>query len=162
MYELFQDVLEVVIRIIAALMILAVIFMTAELYQREKRLVHVTTDAKTLIKKLWKEEWPIAHAIVMAESRYKPDAVGDEHLMYIRNGKEYGDSIGIFQIRTFEDRPDREILKDPYINIYYAYYRIYSKYGWGAWGSYNNKSYIKFLPVLKPTKTKLSIKEVSI
>jgi len=154
MYDLFQDGLEVLIKIITVLMILACVFMTAELYQRAERTTYIPADAKILIKKLWKEEWPIAHAIIMAESRYKPSIIGDKHLMYTKNGKVYGDSVGIFQIRTFEDRPNRELLKDIYINVYYAY-RLYKKYGWEAWGSYNNKSYRKFLPILKPAKTKI-------
>lgn len=161
MYEKLQDCLEVFINIFNVLMIAAIVFMVAELNQRAEEVVYISPDARTLIKELWQDEWPVAHAIIMAESRYKSDRVGDEHLTYIKNGKVYGDSIGIFQIRTFEDRPDRELLKDPYINIHYAY-GMYKKQGWSPWSAYNNKSYRKFLPVLKPDKRKIRYKEVSI
>ena len=126
MYEKFQEMLDIGIHVVVLLLMTACVFMVAELYQRHEAeavvaVVYVGTDTKALIKELWGDEWTVAYAIVMAESRFNADKIGDKHLTYTKDDKVYGDSVGIFQIRTFVDRPHRELLKDPYINVHYAY-----------------------------------------
>ena len=112
-------------------------------------LVYVEHDPKELVKQVFGDEWPLAWAIVMAESHGRPDAVGDKHLTYIgEDGKTYGYSVGLFQMRVMEGRPPAPVLAGVYINIMCAY-NLKEKRGWTQWGSYNNGSYKQFLPVLK-------------
>lgn len=119
--------------------------------------VYTPTDVDELIKHLWGNEHTIARAIAMAESHMRPGAVGDNHLIYIgKDGKFYGESYGIFQIRSFEDRPPKELLLDADFNVRYAY-SIYKKCGFSAWSAYRNGTYKKFLPVIEPTSAKKEI-----
>ena len=120
-------------------------------------IVYVNVDPRTLIKEVFGNEATLAIAIAMAESHMRPDRIGDTHLTYTgKDGQMYGDSIGLFQIRTFPDRPHREMLKDAYFNIRYAKI-IRDKQGFRAWSVYNNGSYRKFLPVLKPINLKKEV-----
>lgn len=86
----------------------------------------------------------IAVAVAKAESGLNPNANGDKHLTYWKNGKMYGDSIGIFQIRTFENRPDREALKDIDTNIEFAY-KLYQAQGFYPWTVFQTKQYLSNL-----------------
>ena len=124
------------------------------IYIEDNSMIYIDQSPKYLIRELFGDDANTAIAICYAESNFNPDALGDKHLMYSNDGKMYGDSIGLFQIRTFPNRPPRELLYDPYINIKMAH-KIYKKYGFNAWSSYKNKSYKKFLPVLKPEKIKV-------
>lgn len=116
-------------------------------------ITYISYQPEELVKTVFGNEWPLAWAVVMAESHGNPNKVGDEDLTYIEDGAVYGDSIGLFQIRTFSDRPPRELLLDPYVNVNYAY-KLRQKRGWDQWSAYTNGSYRKFLPVLrdKPKK----------
>lgn len=96
------------------------------------------------IRKVFGKDADTAIAIAKAESGLNPTREGDGHLTYWKNGKMYGDSIGVFQIRTFNTRPDREKLKDYKFNIAYAY-ELYKSGGWEHWTVYKNGSYLKFL-----------------
>lgn len=70
--------------------------------------------------------------IIKCESQGNPDAVGDKHLTYWKNGKQYGDSVGLFQVRLFVKRPTKKHLLDPDNNIKYAHI-IYKSQGWRPW-----------------------------
>ncbi len=98
---------------------------------------------RELVKKYFGND-KTAVAVMMCESMGDPDRIGDLDKTYWKNGKIYGDSIGLFQIRTFEGRPDREQLKDPEFNVKYAK-ELYEKSNWQPWSCWNNKRYKLFL-----------------
>jgi len=82
-----------------------------------------------LIQKYFPEDqWANAQAVMMAESGGRADAVGDN--FPIRG--EVRPSYGLFQIRTFPDRPSPDRLQDPEENVKYAA-SMFSKQGWGPW-----------------------------
>jgi hypothetical protein len=101
-------------------------------------------SVEEMITIVFGEDADIAIAIAKAESALNPDAVGDRHLMYKKHGVYWGDSIGVFQIRTFPDRPSREELFDAWFNVNYAY-ELYIDYGWKPWSAYKNQSYKQFM-----------------
>lgn len=70
--------------------------------------------------------------IAKCESQLNPNAHGDKHLTYEKNGKIYGDSHGLFQIRAFDNRPERGLLIDADFNIKYAK-KMFDSQGWYPW-----------------------------
>ena len=70
--------------------------------------------------------------IIQCESQGRPDAVGDTHLVYKKNGIEYGASYGLFQIRYLPKRDKPSQLLNPEHNIQTAY-AIYKDQGWNPW-----------------------------
>lgn len=103
------------------------------------------TSSEKLIKEVFGDKADIAIAIAKAESGLNPEAVGDLHITFEKNGETMGMSCGIFQIRILEGRPDCETLKNPKENIEYAK-RIYDSRGdFSAWSAYTNGAYLKYL-----------------
>jgi len=84
------------------------------------------------IRRVFGSEADNALKIAQCESQMNPDVIGDTHLTYVKDGATYGDSIGLFQIRTFVNRPDRELLKDADFNIGYAK-KMFDAQGWHPW-----------------------------
>ena len=82
-------------------------------------------------------------AIAKAESGHRKDAVGDQTLTYQNNGRTYGYSVGMFQIRILEGREDCDTFDIP-TNVSCAY-RIYKGQGLSAWSVVLNGSYRQFL-----------------
>lgn len=82
--------------------------------------------------------------IAKAESQLDPDAIGDLHLTFLRNGKKYGMSCGVFQIRVLPGRPSCEELLDVEKNIEYAK-KLYDESGWYPWSTYKNGKYLEYL-----------------
>lgn len=82
-------------------------------------------------------------AIAMAESHCNPQAVGDTTLTFMTNGRLYGYSVGMFQVRIL---PGREACDshDAETNVRCAY-GIYRRQGLSAWSVYNNGKYLSFL-----------------
>lgn len=78
----------------------------------------------------------VALAVMGAESRCNPLAVGDGHLTYWQNGIKYGMSCGLFQVRFLPGRPDCKQMQDPVKNIAKAY-QLYASGGWGHWSVCN-------------------------
>ena len=98
-----------------------------------------------LIKEVFGDQADVAIAIAKAESGLNPEAVGDLHITFEKDGKLMGMSCGTFQIRVLEGRPDCETLKDLRKNVEYAK-RIYEARGdFTAWSTYNNGAYKKYL-----------------
>lgn len=82
-------------------------------------------------------------AIMRAESGCDPNVTGDTNLTFTRNGRTYGYSVSLFQVRVL---PGREACDshDPATNISCAY-RIWRSQGYKAWSVYTNGKYAKFL-----------------
>ena len=70
--------------------------------------------------------------IARCESQLNPKALGDQKIAYVLNGKQYGTSHGIFQIRHLPGRPEPKELEDPSFNIQYAK-KVLKEQGYGAW-----------------------------
>lgn len=76
-----------------------------------------------------------AMRVFRCESGLNPRSVGDSTLESTKEMKktgDYGESIGIAQIRLLPGRPSREYLLDPYNNIDYAK-KLYDRQGWQPW-----------------------------
>lgn len=110
----------------------------------------VSSPNLTVIEKKIYETWQdeeqakIAIAVAKSESHLNPQAIGDGHLAFNRNGIEYGKSYGVFQVRFLEGRPNPNELLDPDKNIAYAY-ELYQKSGFQPWSQYKNGNYKKYL-----------------
>ena len=103
------------------------------------------SSPEKLIKEVFGDQADVAIAIAKAESGLNPEAVGDLHITFEKDGKLMGMSCGTFQIRVLEGRPDCETLKDLRKNVEYAK-RIYEARGdFTAWSTYNNGAYKKYL-----------------
>lgn len=103
------------------------------------------SSPEQLIRKEFGDKADIALAIAKAESGLNPEAVGDMHITFEKDGKLMGMSCGIFQVRILEGRPDCETLKNPKENVEYAK-RIYEARGdFTAWSTYNNGAYLSYL-----------------
>lgn len=88
----------------------------------------------------WDKE--VALAVAKAESACQADARGDEDLVYQENGREYGYSVGVFQVRILPGREECDTYNVA-TNVKCAY-NIYRESGWGAWSMYQNGSYVKY------------------
>jgi hypothetical protein len=86
----------------------------------------------------------LARAIFTAESGLTCSSEGDKHLKYLKDGKEFGASYGVAQIRHLPGRPEPKQLKDCKYNIDYAYRMFASQGNFSAWSAYKNKSYLRF------------------
>lgn len=74
--------------------------------------------------------------VFRCESGLNPRTVGDSSLPSTRAfhllGLDYGESVGIGQIRLLPGRPGRDWLLVPANNIAYAH-GLYAREGWGPW-----------------------------
>lgn len=105
--------------------------------------------AKTRIEQLiCQYDWDCntAIAIAKAESGLRCDAIGDGHLTFQRDGKEYGKSFGLFQVRHLpnSNRPEPSELLNCHANIAAAF-QIYKASGFNPWSAYKNGAYKKFI-----------------
>lgn len=97
------------------------------------------------IKEVFGADADVAIAIAMAESRLIPDRVGDTHLTFEKDGRTYGASYGLFQIRDLPGRiDDPEKLKNPDFNIRFAK-ELFDKSGFYPWSTYKNNQYLAYL-----------------
>lgn len=97
-----------------------------------------------LVRLKFKEDPDTAVAVMKAESQGDCTRVGDQHIMFEKNGVNYGASYGCFQIRHLEGRPDPEKLLDKDFNIDYAY-KMYLSLGWEPWSAWKSGAYLKYL-----------------
>lgn len=98
----------------------------------------------SLIRKYFPENFAMAIAIARAESNLEPARIGDKHLEFWKNGELYGHSVGIFQIRRLEGRPDINTLLDAEENVKFAR-QLYEQNGWNPWSVYRSGRYKQFL-----------------
>lgn len=81
-------------------------------------------------------------AIAMAESGCVPQT-GDTRLTFTANGRTYGYSLGVLQVRILPGREHCDT-QDPAAVMQCAY-NVYKGQGFHAWTMFNNGSYIKYL-----------------
>ena len=103
------------------------------------------TDCERLSLELKKYDWnaDLMLAIAKAESSCRINAVGDTSIKYVENGREYGYSVGFFQIRILPGREHCDVF-DVETNVACAY-NIYKGQGLNAWSVYSNGIYAKYL-----------------
>lgn len=102
----------------------------------------------TYIKHKFGDKSDLALAVADCESHLRSNAVGDGHLTFSVNGREYGKSYGVFQIRHLQGRPDPEYLLNAKNNIDYAYEMYEKQGGFQAWTCYSAGYYQKHLTSL--------------
>jgi len=90
-----------------------------------------------------KYDWDasIAMAVMEGESSCIADRVGDDYAI----AGLHRVSCGLFQVRTLDDRPTCEQLKDPATNIEWAYKVYAGKGNWKPWTVFNTGEYKQFL-----------------
>lgn len=71
------------------------------------------------------------------------DAVGDKTLTYTVNGRVYGYSMSVLQVRILPGREHCDIA-DVNVNVACAY-KIWQSQGYKAWTQYTNGEYLKYL-----------------
>ena len=105
----------------------------------------VDFDCGEIEKEIDKYDWDksTALAIAKAESSCNVQAKGDINKTFQKNGREYGYSVGAFQIRIL---PGRESC-DGYnlsTNVKCAYDLYSAAKGFTDWSMYNNKVYLQY------------------
>lgn len=82
-------------------------------------------------------------AIMQAESSCNPNATGDRTLTFQQNGRTYGYSVSLLQVRILPGREHCDS-HDPATNIACAY-QIWRGQGYRAWSVYTNGKYRRYL-----------------
>lgn len=82
-------------------------------------------------------------AIMQAESSCNENATGDTSLTFTQNGRTYGYSVSLFQVRILPGREHCDS-HDPATNIACAYH-VWRGQGYKAWSVYTNGRYLRFL-----------------
>ena len=94
---------------------------------------------------LEKYNWDVRvmKAIMQAESSCNENATGDTSLTFTQNGRTYGYSVSLFQVRILPGR-ERCDSHDPTTNIACAYH-VWRGQGYKAWSVYTSGKYLKYL-----------------
>lgn len=71
------------------------------------------------------------------------NASGDDHLTYQLNGRTYGYSVSVLQVRILPGREHCDV-KDVAVNVKCAH-AIWKGQGYGAWTVYTNNKYQRYL-----------------
>ncbi len=104
-------------------------------------------DCDAIVEEIEKYDWDakLATAIMKAESKCDVNSKGDTDLVFQENGREYGYSVGAFQVRIIPGREDCDTyeLKK---NVQCAY-NIYIKAEreFTDWSMFNNGKYKEYL-----------------
>jgi len=107
------------------------------------------TDGKCapIVTEIEKYDWDVkvATAVMKAESKCETEAKGDTDLVYEENGREYGYSVGAFQVRILTGREECDSF-DVETNVRCAY-GIYTNKGrnFTDWSMYLNGKYKEYL-----------------
>ena len=94
---------------------------------------------------LEKYNWDVRvmKAIMQAESSCNENATGDTSLTFTQNGRTYGYSVSLFQVRILPGREHCDS-HDPATNIACAYH-VWRGQGYKAWSVYTSGKYLKYL-----------------
>ena len=100
------------------------------------------------IKRVFGENARVALAIAEGESQFNPKIEGDKHLICApnikkfcdRDGKKYGNSFGVFQIRYMPDSLSPSEALDYKKNIAHAK-KMFDARGWKPWTVYTSGQY---------------------
>lgn len=94
---------------------------------------------------LEKYDWDVRTmlAIMRAESGCDPNVTGDTSLTFTQNGRTYGYSVSLFQVRILPGREHCDS-HDPATNIACAYH-VWRGQGYKAWSVYTSGKYLKYL-----------------
>ena len=106
----------------------------------------VDYDCSEIQKEIGSYDWDtkVATAVMKAESGCNANAHGDEDLTFSENGREYGYSVGAFQVRVLPGREDCDSY-DVKTNVKCAY-DLYKRAGsFSDWTMYKNGAYKKYL-----------------
>lgn len=92
-----------------------------------------------------KYDWDVSVivAVSQAESGCTASAKGDTTLTYEQNGRVYGYSVSVMQVRILPGREHCDVY-DLDINMQCAY-NIYKGQGYEAWTMYTNGKYLQFM-----------------
>jgi len=103
-------------------------------------------ERSDLFVKYFGKDAKIMKAICKAENTAEdPLAIGDKHLTFWENGKLYGMSVGLCQVRILPGRNITvEQMQIPEENIKKSK-EIFDSQGFNAWTCYKNKSYLRHL-----------------
>lgn len=104
-------------------------------------------DCEMLKKEVFKYDWDreVAFAVAKAESKCDNFAKGDTDLIYKENDREYGYSVGAFQVRILPGREECDTF-DLETNVKCAY-KIYMDAGrkFDDWSMYINGNYKNYM-----------------
>ncbi len=104
-------------------------------------------DCDKVVAEIEKYDWDtkLATAVMKAESKCDINTKGDTDLIFEENGREYGYSVGAFQVRILPGREDCDTF-DLETNVRCAY-NIYVKAEreFTDWSMYNNGKYREYL-----------------
>lgn len=104
-------------------------------------------DCEDVRNEIWKYDWDheVAFAIAKAESKCDKNAKGDTSLVFNEGGREYGYSVGVFQVRILPGREECDTYELP-MNVKCAY-NIYVGAGrnFTDWSMYTNGNYKNYM-----------------
>lgn len=143
--------MKIIRRLIFIVIILAVAFFASSQFWPEwwkndiVPPLPVFNDCGAVETEIARYDWDtkIATAIMKAESSCNAESKGDTDLTYHEDGRDYGYSVGVFQVRILPGREGCDSFNVG-INVKCAY-DVYKESGWEAWSMYTNGSYRRYL-----------------
>ena len=104
-------------------------------------------NCEKIVAEIQKYDWDkeLATAVMKAESKCNTEAKGDTDLVFVDKGREYGYSIGAFQVRILPGREECDTF-DVGTNVKCAF-GIYKDAGekWDDWSMYSNEKYKDYM-----------------
>lgn len=138
----------VICLVLAILTGTAVFLLTQTDFAKTARIVPpmpILADCAKVESEINKYDWnkDLAIAVMKAESQCNAGAHGDEDLVYQQDGRDYGYSVGVFQVRILPGREDcdgYDIAK----NVACAYEIYTEKGGFDPWSGYTTGKYKQY------------------
>lgn len=134
--------------VLAALTGVAVFLLTQTDFVTTARIVPpmpIFDDCAKVENEINKYDWDkeLATAVMKAESQCNAEAHGDEDLVYQADGRDYGYSVGVFQVRILPGREDCDGY-DVATNVACAYEIYTEKGGFSPWSGYTTGKYKQY------------------
>ena len=104
-------------------------------------------NCDNVISEIEKYDWDkeTAIAVMKAESKCDINSKGDTDLVFSENNREYGYSVGAFQVRILPDREECDTFEiETNVKCAYGIYKNNNN-SWEAWSMYKNNEYKKSL-----------------